>query len=66
MAADLSDDCTERLLDEQLSASDALVHEQGANFQHVVNLVLSTGARQFGHEDPIEAAAVEMILQRNV
>jgi len=66
MAGDLSDDCTERLLDEQLGGSDALVHEAAANFQFISHIVGQVGARQFNHEDPIEAAAAEMILQKNV
>ena len=64
MAGDLSDDCLELLLDEQMGGYDALLHESIANGSSAHNIVRHSGARKFNQEDPIEAAAVEMILQK--
>jgi hypothetical protein len=63
--ADLAPECLELLLDSQLSASDALMHEAGANAQSAHSIVRHSAARKFNQEDPIEAAAAEMILQKN-
>lgn len=65
MAGDLADDCLEMLLDEQEGGFDALMHESAANAAHANNVVRLSGARKFNQEDPIEAAAAEMILQKN-
>lgn len=64
MAGDLSDDCLELLLDEQMGAFDALMHEVTANAASANSIVRHSGARKFNQEDPIEAAAAEMILQK--
>lgn len=64
MASDLSDDCLELLLDEQMGAFDALMHEVTANASSANSIVRHSGARKFNQEDPIEAAAAEMILQK--
>jgi hypothetical protein len=66
MAGDLSDDCLNRLLDEQMGAFDALSVEANANGSSADNIVRHASARKFNQEDPIEAAATEMILQKNV
>jgi hypothetical protein len=66
MAGDLSDDCLEMLLDEQLGADDLLRIESSANIKSAHNVVRLSSARKFNQEDPIEAAAAEMILQKNV
>lgn len=63
--ADLSDDCLGLLLDEQLGASDALIHEAGANASSAHSIVRHSAARKFNQEDPIEAAAAEMILTKS-
>jgi hypothetical protein len=60
--ADLSDDCLERLLDEQLGAADMLMIEGVANIQAAADVVKLSGARKFNQEDPLEAAASEKIL----
>lgn len=60
--ADLSDDCLERLLDEQFSVSDHLMGEGQANIQTGNTVVRLSGARKFNQEDPLEAAASEKIL----
>lgn len=65
MAGDLSDDCLEMLLDEQEGGYDFLAVESSANSAHANNVVRLSGARKFNQEDPIEAAAAEMILQKN-
>lgn len=64
MAGDLSDDCLELLLDEQMGAFDSLMHEVTANASSANSIVRHSGARKFNQEDPIEAAAAEMILQK--
>lgn len=64
MAGDLSDDSLELLLDESASASDFLMTETLANAQGANSIVRFSGARKFNQEDPIEAAATEMILQK--
>lgn len=62
MAADLSDDCLGRLLDEQLGGFDFLAVESGANIQAADNIVRMSAARKFNQEDALEAAASEKIL----
>lgn len=64
--SDLSNDSLELLLDEQMSSFDALMHETIGNAQGAHSIVRYSGARKFNQEDPIEAAATEMILQKNV
>ena len=64
MPGDLSDDCLELLLDEQMGAYDALMHEASANAASAHSIVRHSAARKFNQEDPIEAAATEMILQK--
>jgi len=66
MAGDLSDDCLNRLLDEQMAAYDALSVEATGNGSSADSIVRHAAARKFNQEDPIEAAATEMILQKNV
>lgn len=65
MAGDLADDCLELLLDSQFSASDALLHESGANASSAHSIVRHSAARKFNQEDPIEAACAEMILKKS-
>lgn len=64
MAGDLGDDCLELLLDEQMSAFDSLSVEAAANASSAHSIVRHSAARKFNQEDPIEAAATEMILQK--
>ena len=65
MPGDIDDDCLQLLLDEQQGSFDALAHESSANIQSANNIVRMSAARKFNQEDPIEAAAAEMILQKN-
>jgi hypothetical protein len=66
MAGDIGDDCLELLLDASVGAFDTLRTESSANGSGAHNIVRYSAARKFNQEDPIEAAAVEMILQKNV
>ncbi len=65
MPGDLDDDCLELLLDDQMGAYDMLMTESTANISGAHNIVRYSGARKFNQEDPIEAAATEMILQKS-
>ena len=62
---DLSNDTLEMLLDEEMGAFDSLMQETIGNAQGAHSIVRYSGARKFNQEDPIEAAATEMILQKN-
>lgn len=64
MPGDLSDDCLGRLLDESMGGFDSLMVESAANAAASDNVVRNAAARKFNQEDPIEAAATEMILQK--
>lgn len=64
MAGDIDEDCLQLLLDEQQGAFDALMHESTGNVKTANNVVRLSAARKFNQEDPIEAAATEMILQK--
>jgi len=63
---DLSNDTLELLLESQLGAYDGMMLEITANGESAASVVRHSGARKFNQEDPIEAAAAEMILQKNV
>lgn len=60
---DLDGDCLEMLLDEEFEAHDLLVNETLANGESSASIVRHSAARKFNREDPIEAAAAEMILR---
>lgn len=62
--ADLSNDSLELLLEAQMGTFDGLMAETTANAQGAHSVVRFSGARKFNQEDPIEAACVEMILQK--
>ena len=62
--ADLSNDSLELLLESSAGAFDSLFQESGGNIQGSHSIVRYSGARKFNQEDPIEAAATEMILQK--
>lgn len=63
---DLSSDTLELLLEQDMGAHDAMMQEHRGNSESAHNIVRHSGARKFNQEDPIEAAAAEMILQKNV
>ena len=62
---DLDVDIAEQMLEEGAAAHVALMTEVRGNAQSAHSIVRHTAARKFNQEDPIEAAAAEMILQRN-
>ena len=62
---DMDVDIAEQALEEGALAHTALMTESRGNAQSSHSLVRHAGARKFNQEDPIEAAAVEMILQKN-
>ena len=61
---DLSNDSLELLLETQFEAFDTLMTESAGNAQGAHSIVRYSGARKFNQEDPIEAAATEMILNK--
>lgn len=63
--SDVSNDVCEAALRESIQAHSALMTESRGNAQSAHSVVRHSGARKFNQEDPIEAAATEMILQRN-
>ena len=64
MAIDVSDDCCENTLQESLYSHSDLMHDTRANVQSAHNILRHSGVRKYNEEDPIEAAAVEMILTK--
>lgn len=62
---DIDNDSLELLLTEEQAAQDMLMKEHEANAESAFSIVRHSAARKFNQEDPIEAAAVEMILQPN-
>lgn len=62
---DLSNDSLELLTEAHLQTWDNLMAESAGNIQGASSIVRYSAARKFNQEDPIEAAATEMILQKN-
>jgi hypothetical protein len=63
---DLSNDSLELLLEQDMASHDAMMQEHRGNVESAHSIVRHSGARKFNQEDPMEAAAAEMILQKNV
>ncbi len=63
---DLSNDCLELLLEEQMAGMDHMMMEGNANIEGAASIVRFSAARKFNELDPLEGAAADMILQRNV
>ena len=63
---DISTDCCQLTLEESLQTHSALMAETKGNAGSAHSIIRHSAARKFNQEDPIEAAAVEMILQKNV
>ena len=59
---DMSDDCLEVVLDEEMQAHSASMQDQRANAASAFNILRHSSVGKFNREDPIEAAAVEVIL----
>lgn len=64
MAADIHDDCAQSVLHESARSHSDLMHDTRANVQSAHNILRHSGVRKYNEEDPIEAAAVEMILTK--
>lgn len=64
--ADMSFDVSELLLETAGESHIELMAEQKGNSAAAHSIVRFSAARKFNQEDPIEAAAAEMILQPNV
>lgn len=62
---DLDVDIAEQLLEEGAASHTALMTEARGNAESAHSIVRHSAARKFNQEDPIEAAAAEMILQPN-
>ena len=60
---DIPDERAEITLSEAIGSHSSLMHETRANEQSAHNLARHSAWRNFDQEDPIEAAAVEVILQ---
>ena len=65
LVGDLDVDIAQQTLEEGALAHTALMTEVRGNAQSAHSIVRHSAARKFNQEDPIEAAAAEMILQRN-
>ena len=63
-APDISGDTCTNILEEAMAAHSALMTETRANAGGAHSIVRYSGARKFNQEDPIEAAATEMILNK--
>ena len=64
MSIDVSDDCCENALQESLYSHSDLMHDTRANVQSAHNILRHSGVQKYNEVDPIEAAAVEMILTK--
>lgn len=63
--ADISDDICVMIMEETAKSHNGLMQEVRGNAQSSHSIVRHSGARKFNQEDPIEAAATEMILNKN-
>lgn len=61
---DISTDVAEMQLEEATGAHTALMTESRGNAMSAHSIVRHSAARKFNQEDPIEAAAAEMILKK--
>lgn len=61
---DLTGDIATQLLEESAGVHTALMAESRGNAQSAHSIVRHSAARKFNQEDPIEAAAAEMILNK--
>lgn len=62
---DISFDSLELMTEQQLKMFDHLMGESAGNAQGAHSIVRYSAARKFNQEDPIEAAATEMILNKS-
>ena len=66
MANDLDGDALEYALEQEMNMADFQQAETRANGSSAHSVMRHSGARKYNQEDPIEAAATEMILSKNV
>jgi hypothetical protein len=64
MAADVPDDIFQNVMNEGMESHDILLGETVANIQNVHNVARVTGVRKYNEVDPIESAAVEVVLSK--
>lgn len=63
---DIDQDCCEVLLESLVQTDEALATETQANAEMAHNLVRLAAARKYNREDPIEAAAAEVIMRKKI
>lgn len=61
---DIDQDCAEIVLESIVETHEGLMADVTANSEMAGNIVRLSGARKFNREDPIEAAAAELILKK--
>lgn len=61
---DIDQDCAELLLEDLMEGHGALTEETVANAETAHSIVRFSGARKFNREDPMEAAAAEVMLRK--
>lgn len=66
VAGDIDQDCCEVLLESVMKTHEAIITETEVNAENAHNIVRLSGARKFNREDPIEAAAAEVILRKKL
>lgn len=64
VASDIAGTCLQNILHESLRSHSDLMHDSRANVQSSHNVLRHSGVRKYDKEDPIEGAAVEMILTK--
>lgn len=62
MAIDASDNTCEMLIEQGMAAHQSMMTESRGNSAGAHSIVRYSAARKFNREDPIEAAAAEMVL----
>lgn len=65
VSVDIDDDCCGNILNEALQSHSDLMHDTRGNIQSAHNILRHSGVRKYNEVDPIESAAVEMILTKS-
>lgn len=63
-AGDIDQDCAEVALESMIDTHEGLMADIAADSELSSSIVRLSGARKFNREDPIEAAAAELILKK--
>jgi hypothetical protein len=66
VVGDIDQDCAEVLAESAAMTHENLMAEIAANAEGASSIVRYAGARKFNREDPIEAAAAEVIMRKKV